>query len=131
LQGHWSIYEPTEPQLDSTLRRFAELGVTLHITELDISVYPKEHSARERKAGDEDTLYTPERERAQTDQYAMCFRLFRKYKNAISNVTFWNLSDRYSWLDNFPVRNRKDYPLLFDKAGQPKKAYWEVVKTGK
>ena len=70
------------------------------------------------------------RAKAQAEKYAMCFRLFRNYKHVISSITFWNLSDRYSWLDNFPVRNRKDYPLLFDRAGQPKKAYWEVVKTG-
>lgn len=127
LQAHWSLHEPTEPQLDSTLHRFSDLGVTVQITEMDISMYPKEHTARERKPSDEDTLYTPQREQAQTEQYAMCFRLFRHYKNLISGVTFWNLSDRYSWLDNFPVRNRKDYPLLFDKNGQPKKAYWQVA----
>ncbi|MBC9909694.1 endo-1,4-beta-xylanase [Chitinophaga varians] len=38
-----------------------------------------------------------------------------------------NRTDRYSWLDNFPVRGRKDYPLLFDKALQPRKAFWAVV----
>ncbi|HEU4904390.1 MAG TPA: hypothetical protein VFT06_16405 [Flavisolibacter sp.] len=31
-------------------------------------------------------------------------------------------------MDNFPVKNRKDYPLLFDKDLKPKKAYWDVVK---
>jgi endo-1,4-beta-xylanase len=58
----------------------------------------------------------------------MCFDLFRKYKPNITGVTFWNISDRGSWLDNFPVRNRKDYPLLFDKDLKPKKAYQAVVK---
>jgi endo-1,4-beta-xylanase len=60
--------------------------------------------------------------------YKMCFELFRKYKKNITSVTFWNISDRSSWLDNFPVRGRKDYPLLFDKDLKPKKAFWEVVK---
>jgi endo-1,4-beta-xylanase len=46
----------------------------------------------------------------------------------ITGVTFWNISDRNSWLDNFPVRNRKDYPLLFDRHLKPKKVYQEVVK---
>ncbi|MBD0374005.1 MAG: endo-1,4-beta-xylanase, partial [Flavisolibacter sp.] len=46
----------------------------------------------------------------------------------ISGITFWNISDRYSWLDNFPVQGRKDYPLLFDQNLKPKKVYWEVVK---
>jgi endo-1,4-beta-xylanase len=128
LQAHWAINEPSREQLDSTLKRFTQLGVQLHITELDISVYNKEHNAREHRPEDSNTTFSPEREKAQTEKYKMCFELFRKYRNNITSVTFWNLSDRYSWLDNFPVQGRKDYPLLFDKNFQPKKAYWEVVK---
>ena len=127
LQGHWAINEPSKDQLDSTLKKFADLGLKIQITELDISVYPKEHNARERKPEDADTLFTSEKETRQIEMYKMCFDVFRKYKDILSGVTFWNLSDRRSWLDNFPVRGRKDYPLLFDKDLQPKKAYWAVV----
>jgi endo-1,4-beta-xylanase len=128
LQGHWAINEPSYGQLDSTLKRFSELGIPLQITELDISVYPKEHNARDRKASDYDTVFSKEKEQKQMEVYKMCFELFRKYKDHITSVTFWNISDRTSWLDNFPVLNRKDYPLLFDAKLEPKKAFWEVVK---
>ena len=128
LQGHWAVNEPSAGQLDSTLKRFSDLGLKLHITELDISVYPKEHDAREKKPEDARTEFTAEKENQQIEKYKTSFELFRKYKNVISSVTFWNISDRSSWLDNFPVRGRKDYPLLFDKDLKPKKAYWEVVK---
>jgi endo-1,4-beta-xylanase len=37
------------------------------------------------------------------------------------------LSDKYSWLDNFPVPGRKDYPLLFDQNNKAKKAFKEVI----
>jgi endo-1,4-beta-xylanase len=131
LQGHWALNEPSRSQLDSTLTRFSELGLKIQITELDISVYPKEHTARERKAEDYDSNFTKEKEAEQTEVYKMCFELFRKHKDAISGVTFWNISDRHSWLDNFPVRGRKDYPLLFDKDLKPKKAYWAVVDFSK
>jgi endo-1,4-beta-xylanase len=128
LQAHWAVNEPSYGQLDSTLKRFADLGLKMQITELDISVYAKEHDARERKPEDANAAFTPEREQQQIEKYKMSFELFRKYKKNISGVTFWNISERYSWLDNFPVKGRKDYPLLFDKNLQPKKAYWEVVK---
>lgn len=128
LQGHWAVNEPSVPQLDSTLARFAELGLKLQVTELDISVYPKEHTSRERRVEDDNTAFTADKEQLQMQQYKNCFELFRKYKNVLSGVTFWNISDRSSWLDNFPVRGRKDYPLLFDKNMLPKKAFWEVVK---
>jgi endo-1,4-beta-xylanase len=128
LQGHWAINEPSKEQLDSTIKRFAGLGLKIQITELDISVYPKEHSARERRPEDADTAFDSEKENKQIKEYKMCFELFRKYKNVISGVTFWNVSDRHSWLDNFPVRGRKDHPLLFDEDLEPKKVFWEVVK---
>ncbi len=128
LQGHWSVSEPSRSQLDSTLTRFAQLGLKVQITELDISVYSKEHNARGEKEDDTDTAFTKEKEQRQIEVYKMCFELFRKHKQSISAVTFWNISDRHSWLDNFPVKNRKDYPLLFDKELNPKKVYWEVVK---
>ena len=128
LQGHWAVNEPSREQLDSTLKEFSQLGLKLQITELDISVYPKEHNARERKADDNQTEFTAEKEQMQLEKYKMCFELFRKYRKSITSVTFWNISDRASWLDNFPVRGRKDYPSLFDKDLKPKKAFWEVVK---
>jgi endo-1,4-beta-xylanase len=127
LQGHWAINEPSEPQLDSTISRFSQLGLQLQITELDVSVYPKEHNARSRKVSDNDTSFDAARENSQRELYKMCFRLFRKYKSVITGVTFWNISDRDSWLDNFPVRNRKDYPLLFDRNLVPKKVFGDVV----
>ena len=128
LQCHWKINEPTKLQLDSTLNEFSALGLPLQITELDISVYPKQKANNTdiiRVATD--TLYTPEREQLQTASYKLCFELFRKYKANISGVTFWNLSDRHSWLDNFKGRKRKDYPLLFDKNLQPKKVYGAII----
>lgn len=127
LQGHWAVNEPSRNQLEKTLKRFSGLKLKLQITELDISVYPKEHNARERKPADNNASFTLEREERQSEVYKMCFELFRKYKDSISGVTFWNVSDCSSWLDNFPVKNRKDYPLLFDQNLKPKKAYWEVV----
>jgi endo-1,4-beta-xylanase len=128
LQAHWAVNEPSAEKLEKTLKDFSSLGLELHITELDISVYPKEHNARDRKPEDYDTTFSAGKEAKQIEVYKMCFEKFRKYRNYIKSVTFWNISDRSSWLDNFPVRGRKDYPLLFDKNLEPKKAFWEVVK---
>jgi len=127
LQGHWAINEPTRIQLDQTLAQFSATGMMIQITELDLSVYPKEHNAREKRSEDYNTMFSPEKEQQQIVAYQMCFELFRKYRSAISSVTFWNVSDRASWLDNFPVRGRKDYPLLFDKDLKRKRAYSAVA----
>jgi endo-1,4-beta-xylanase len=125
LQAHWSIHDLTTGQVDSTLSQFAELGLKIQITELDLKVQP----SGERGRRDSVMGYTAEREKLQTEQYENVFRLFRKYRNVLSSVTFWNVSDRYSWLDR---RERgKAYPLLFDTTYQPKRAYWKVVSFNK
>lgn len=126
LQGHWSIYEPTAQELEASIRKFGDLGLEVQITELDMSVYPKEHERRTKTITDTSEL-TEEMTQKQTAQYNMLFDTFRKHKGTLTGVTFWNVSDRSSWLDNFPVPGRKDYPLLFDQNYKPKAAFWPVV----
>jgi len=130
LQAHWSIYEPSEQELRTTINKFASLGLEVQITELDMSVYPWEKDRRAKRPGESDAL-TPELEQKQIDQYSKVFRIFRENKGKITSVTFWNISDRYTWLDSYPVPGRKNYPLLFDTNLKPKKAYWEVVNFKK
>jgi endo-1,4-beta-xylanase len=120
LQCHWGMYDITEGKIDSTLKKFADLGLKIQITELDLKV---QRSGNGPAARDTIRGYTAEREKVQTEAYDMIFRVFRKYKDAIQSVTFWNVSDRASWLD----RGGKAYPLLFDTTYQPKKAYYGVV----
>lgn len=126
LQAHWSIYEPSKEDLIAAIERYSSLGLQLHFTEVDMSVYKWEKEKRERKPNEEDT-YTLELQEKQAQQYKMVFDVMRKYKNVITNVTFWNVSDRYTWLDEYPVKGRKNYPLLFDINLKPKKAYYEVI----
>jgi len=125
LQGHWSINGPSEKDLRDAIEKYASLGLKVQITELDVSVYDRNEDFSVRKPGDD--AFTPEREQKQIEKYKIFFRVFRDYKNVITGVTFWNVSDRHSWLDNFPVKNRKNYPLLFDQNLQRKRAYYEVV----
>ncbi|WP_183559967.1 endo-1,4-beta-xylanase [Mucilaginibacter sp. SP1R1] len=126
LQAHWSVYEPTQKDLITTIKRFASLGLKVQITELDMSVYPWEKNPRALRPNEQDT-FTPDLEQKQADEYAMVFKVFRNYKDVISGVTFWNITDKHTWLDEYPVKGRKNYPLLFDQNMQRKKAYLRVV----
>jgi endo-1,4-beta-xylanase len=104
---------------------FSSLGLQIQVTELDVSVYPGRQGGQLGGAQrDTASAFTPEMEELQREKYKMAFEVFRKYKNHVTAVTFWNVSDRHSWLDR---RGRKNYPLLFDTKNQRKKVYWDVV----
>lgn len=126
LQAHWSIFGPSREELESAIERYASLGLEIHITELDVSIYRWE-PGRRAKRPDESDEFTPQLQQAQAERYEMFFEVFRKYKDHITSVTFWNATDRYTWLDYFPVRGRKNYPSLFDVDAKPKPAFWKVV----
>lgn len=119
MQGHWQIGTPTKEQIETAIDMFAALGVEVQITELDVSIYKND--------SDKQIEFTPELEQRQANYYQMCFEVFRAKKDKISGVTFWGAADNHTWLDNFPVRGRKNYPLLFDTRLQPKKAFGQVV----
>ena len=105
LQGHWSVSAPSEEQLTNTIQSFASLALPIQITELDISVYESDKKSKDGNAADlQYGAFTMERENAQMERYITCFRVF-------------------------PIRGRKNYPLLFDKNLQPKKVFYEVVNT--
>ncbi|MGV8880456.1 MAG: endo-1,4-beta-xylanase [Sphingobacteriaceae bacterium] len=126
LQGHWSIAYPSEAAFTATIDRFASLDLQVQVTELDMSIHTDGNIVEQ--AGDKETRgFTADREEKQQAQYAKMFRVLRAKKGSITGVTFWNLSDRSSWLNNFPIRGRKNFPLLFDEYLMPKKAYWDVV----
>jgi len=127
LQAHWSVSSPTREELEKSIEMFSSLGLQIQFTELDVSVYAGRQGGQiiQGQQQQQSGVFTPEMEQQQLEKYKMVFEVFRKHSKNITGVTFWNLSDRYSWLDG---RGRKNFPLLFDQAYKPKKAYWEVVK---
>ncbi|MCQ2161547.1 MAG: endo-1,4-beta-xylanase [Bacteroidales bacterium] len=98
------------------------------MTELDLTCFDNYHGsgAAERQKIKNSVHYTDELADAQAAQYAMIFDVLHQNRDKISSVTFWCLTDRTSWLNNFPIRGRLDYPLLFDSQHQPKKAFFAV-----
>ena len=41
------------------------------------------------------------------------------------------MTDGDSWLNGWPVRERTSYPVLFDRAGQPKPAFDAVIRMAR
>ena len=141
LQGHDKMTWPTLEQQDSTIAAFAALGVKVNITEFDIDVLPPvtrnptadvsaraEFEARSNpfSAGLPDSV-----QQALAKRYADLFGVFLKHRDVIDRVTFWGVADADSWLNNWPVRGRTSYPLLFDRRHQPKPAFEAVMQAAR
>ena len=144
MQAHWKLNDPSPEELRKALDEYTSLGLKVQFTELDITIrMPQPRPAPGSAPAPQvpDSGYTPQAEARQVAQYKMAFDIFREYRKSITSVTFWNVSDQYSWLDgrggglaggaaasiNGPRVVRKAYPLLFDEKRQRKKAYWAVV----
>ena len=136
LQGHWYLDSPSIKDIEDSIAAFANEGMKIHITELDIDVLPydwgrtaeistnKEYS--ESLNPYKDGLPKEINDKL-TKRYEELFKLFLKYKDSMERVTFWGISDDLSWKNNFPMRGRTNYPMLFDRQHKPKDAYWAVV----
>ena len=115
MQAHYNIYYPSEARLDSAITMFKSIVKHIHITEFDIRV--NEEMGGGLSFSREGATVTDSVKQHLADQYARCFRVFRKHKDVIDCVTFWNLGDRDSWL------GARNYPLPWDENYQPKLAY--------
>ncbi|OJH39931.1 endo-1,4-beta-xylanase [Cystobacter ferrugineus] len=117
-QTHVSLYYPTVQEIESSIVKFADLGVETHITELDVSVYSSSSQRYD--------TFPEELKQKQAALYKQLFDVFRRHKNLITSVTVWGKDDGNTWLRTFPVA-RNDWPLLFDERLQSKSAYWAIV----
>lgn len=141
LQGHDKMEWPTIEQQDTTISAFAKLGIKVNITELDVDVLPPASKNRGADISLNVELQTrlnpyanrlPDSvQRALAKRYADLFSVFVRHRDVIERVTFWGVTDGDSWLNDWPVRGRTSYPLLFDRNGRPKPALDAVIRTAR
>ena len=115
MQGHYNIYGPKEDEIDAAITLYKQVVKHIHMTELDVRA--NEEMGGALQFSQEGMAVSDSLKQHLADQYARIFRVLRKHKDVIDNVTFWNLSDRDSWL------GARNYPLPFDSEYQPKMAY--------
>lgn len=137
IQGHDSLDWPSAALEDATIDAFAKLGVKVAITELDIDVLPpiqpgSADVSLNVKADPKLNPYVnglPDAvQKTLAERYAGLFAVYLKHRAVVNRVTFWGVTDGDSWKNNWPVVGRTDYPLLFDRAGEPKPAFDAVIR---
>lgn len=135
MQGHMGMDYPDVGEFEKSIEAYAAEGVKVMITEWDISALPTVQQGAEisdtvayRKAMNPypDTM-PQEAQEAWNERVRTFMDLFLKHSDKISRVTTWGVTDRSSWLNNWPMRGRTNYPLLFDRDNQLKPVMREYL----
>ena len=138
-QGHYNMTYPGVSQLDQMLADFRQLGVSVLITELDVDVLPNAQGIQGADLdmiANYDATYDPYQaclpqtvDAKLAARWAALFGALVAHADIIDAVTFWGVSDGQSWLNNWPVQGRTNYPLLFNRDLTAKTALQSVLGT--
>jgi endo-1,4-beta-xylanase len=141
MQGHINLNYPSIEEFEKSILAFADLGISVSITELDLSVLP---SPKNNQGAEVSTDFEYQEKmnpytdglpdsvhQAFDERYIDFFRLFLKHQDKISRVTFWGVKDDNSWKNNWPIKGRTDYPLLFDRNNQPKPVVSTIIEMAR
>jgi endo-1,4-beta-xylanase len=140
-QGHWGLDYPPLDEADAAIQAFAALGVNVLITEMEVDVLPfpgasqgadiSLNFALQKHLNPYPAALPDSMQHVLAKRYAEFFTLFHKHRDQISRVTLWGVHDGQSWKNDWPVRGRTNYPLLFDRQYRPKPAFDAVIQTAR
>lgn len=111
LQSHLNVTNngttdpfPSVQMYEAALKKYAELGLDLQVTELDATY----------------TATVANGEKLQAEYYSGILDAIVKYKDSISAVVFWGTTDDQSW-------RKENFPLLFDEKYQAKPCFDSII----
>jgi endo-1,4-beta-xylanase len=120
LQMHLAIADtskfpkpPTIQELQENLRRFSDLGLEIHITEMDVQIQGLGGTMQQR---------LEKQARVYEDVLTVALQ-----NSMLKGITVWGFSDRYSWIPKHT--GCADAPLPFDEYYQPKPAYEALYRA--
>lgn len=137
MQSHNGLGYPDLRDYEASIDSFAALGVKVMITELDLNVLPNPQGvsgAAIEQNFDYQQQYNPYTRGLPADKQAEIaqrwldhFAIYRRHAHQISRVNFWGVCDAHSWLNDWPVHGRTNYPLLFDREYKEKAVVRSII----
>ena len=144
IQAHWGLNYPDTTLIAQAIDKLHALGVKVMFSELDVDVLPLSKEGQMSGSAMSDPVFQREEffrwlnpyanglpadvDRQLARRYGEFFQMLYNHRDKIDRVTFWGLHDGISWKNKYPVPNRTNYPLLFDRRLQKKSAYNTVIQ---
>lgn len=116
MQSHYVMDYPTMALVEDTMRMYNEIDpgkIEIQLTELDI------HCTDLGEEGQQELA------KRYKELFEMLVDCKRNHNINISNVTFWGLADKDTWLTDF--RKETSYPALFGSDYVSKSSYYSVL----
>lgn len=139
MQGHVGMDYPSLEEYQAAIDAYTAAGVKVMVTEFELSALPSPRPNVGANISDieayrqEMNPYTDglpaDVEAAWSARMMDFFNLFIKNSQHITRVTLWGVADGDSWKNDFPMRGRTDYPLLFDRNHQPKPVVKSIMEA--
>lgn len=131
IQGHWGLNYPKTEYIEQAIDAYTAAGVKVMISELDIDVLPLTREGQIIGTGLLHPQYDLEEfktyldpyqgglpadvQQQLTKRYTEIFALLYRKRDKIDRVTFWGVDDSMSWKNGYPIRNRTNYPLPWNR----------------
>ena len=138
MQSHNGLTWPDLDDYEASIDAFAACGVNVMITELDMNVLPNPDSfggAEVSQNFDYNERMDPYKNGLPADmarnidnRWLEFFKIYKRHQHQISRVTLWGVSDAQSWMNDWPIKGRTAYALLFDRQYQPKTVVNEIIQ---
>ena len=138
MQSHNGYNYPDYAEYEKSIEAFAAEGVKVMMTELDVNMLPNPEGFGGAEISQNFELqakYNPyvkgldkKAQKLFNQRYLDLFKIIERHKNVISRVTFWGVNDGHTWLNDWPIKGRSNYPTLIDRNNQLKPVVKEIEK---
>ena len=138
MQSHNGTDYPDLSDYETTIDSLAANGVKVMITELDLNMLPNpeefggadisQNFEYQEKMNPYVNGLDSVAQQLFDERYLSFFDIYSRHREQIGRVTLWGVSDATSWLNGWPIPNRTNYPLLFDRAYQPKPIIEKIIQ---
>lgn len=138
MQSHNGLDWPDLKEYENSIDAFAACGVKVMVTELDLNVLPNPESfggaevSQHFEYSEEMDPYKngldDNTEQKINTRWLSLFQIYARHRHQISRITTWGVSDDDSWMNNWPIKGRTAYPLLFDRKYRQKPVIKDIYK---
>ena len=138
MQSHNGYNYPDYAEYEKSIETFAAEGVKVMMTELDVNMLPNPEGFGGAEISQNFELqakYNPyvkgldkKAQKLFNQRYLDLFKIIERHKDVISRVTFWGVNDGHTWLNDWPIKGRTNYPTLIDRNNQLKPVVKEIEK---